>query len=149
MALTPINSELKPGHSGKGMGIGGIAGGVIGGILGAIGGAGAGGVGAIPGAIGGASAGMAAGGTVGNQIDPSRAAEAGLNSQLIESSNPQKTVPLERFENNPEVQLANLQSAREALRSEQSIPTPQAQLLDKDFAEAQKLLKNRVTVSNV
>lgn len=135
MALVPVNSLEIPGHKGKGLSIGSIAGGVLGAIAGGV----AGGPG---GAISGAGAGASLGGMIGNQADPSTAGIATQNTSVSEAGMPEKTVPLQRFENHPEVQLAQLQTAREALSVEPSLTMEQRKALNNDFLESAKLIQN-------
>jgi phage tail tape-measure protein len=137
MPLIPVNLVDASGHKGKGLGLGSILGGVAGAIVGGV----AGGPG---GAVSGAGTGASLGGMIGNQIDPSTAGVETQNTSISQAGAPEKTVPIQRFENHPEVQLANLQTARDALKSESSISPQDAKLMDNDFATVQELIMKRL-----
>lgn len=126
-------------------GLGGALGSLVGTGLGAVVGAIAGGG---PGASAGASIGGQVGGAAGGVADPGKAGEPGANVPLSQTDIPKQTMPLERFQDHPAIQLAQLQDAKEALVSEPSIPTPQALAMAEDFTSAQNILKQRIKPSN-
>jgi hypothetical protein len=136
MALNPIMFTPKPAKGG----IGGSLGSILGGAVGAVGGAIAGGP---MGAISGASLGSSLGGVSGGAIDPGKPGEAGSNIPI--SNAVDKPNPLDRMANDPEVQLAGLQTASKALKTESSIATPDAQALQERIALAQDMLKKRLS----
>lgn len=145
MALTNILSVQEEGKKGGGL-FGSIAGAVVGGLGGLAAAAaapitGGASLAAIPGAIaGGMAAGSTLGGIAGEAIDPSKAAS---ESPVISHSEAQK-MPLQSMQMHPEVQLATLQDAQNALKQDGSLPADQMDQYGSMLTQAQMKIKQRM-----
>jgi len=133
MAFAPINKQVKV-HSGGG-GIGGVIGKIAGTGIGAILGTVVGGpAGAVEGASLGYSLGGLGGGLAGNAIDPAKVRQTRPLSPLGSMS-----------KKDPQVQMAMLQNAQAALKSNVEIPKPESEAIMNHLQAAKDELKTRLT----
>lgn len=149
MSLEQVNAISKPAHHGGGL-FGSIAGTIVGGLAAAAGvgvAAATGGIGILP-AAGLISSGLGGGGLVGsligNAVDP---ATPGVQGQTIPHQEaPAPQMPIQSFENHPELQLAHLSDAKQALQQDGTLPGPQAEQYMGMINQAQEKLKQRLQV---
>lgn len=140
MALNPVMDVPMPAKKGLGGALGSLVGTGLGAVVGAIAGGG-------PGASAGASLGGQIGGAAGGVADPGKAGEPGSNVPLGQTDIPKQTVALERFQDHPAVQLAQLQEAKKALPDATQLSNQEALDHYQNFTKAEELLKQRLNIA--